>query len=114
MSTITINNFTAGGTELQTDDMLPFWQAATGSTRQVALSDSGLFMLGEDNTVTGDTTFSGDVTLAGGATLLGTSVALTSGAGVGAGTLTNAPSAGNPTKWISINDAGTTRKIPAW
>lgn len=32
----------------------------------------------------------------------------------GAGTITNAPAAGNPTKWIPINDNGTTRYIPAW
>ena len=38
-------------------------------------------------------------------------VALSNGAGAGAGTLTNAPSAGNPTKWIPINDNGTTRYI---
>lgn len=31
-----------------------------------------------------------------------------------AGTLTNAPVAGNPTKWIPINDNGTIRNIPAW
>ena len=30
------------------------------------------------------------------------------------GTLTNAPAAGNPTKWIAIDDNGTTRYIPAW
>lgn len=36
------------------------------------------------------------------------------GAGSGSGTLTNAPSAGNPTKWIAIDDGGTTRYIPAW
>lgn len=29
-------------------------------------------------------------------------------------TLTNAPVAGNPTKWIPINDNGTIRNIPAW
>lgn len=43
-----------------------------------------------------------------------TTAAITSGAGAGAGTLTNAPSAGNPTCWIPINDNGTTRYIPAW
>jgi hypothetical protein len=26
----------------------------------------------------------------------------------------NAPAAGNPTKWIPIDDNGTTRYIPAW
>ena len=40
--------------------------------------------------------------------------AFDNGAGASAGTLTNSPSAGNPTKWIPINDNGTTRYIPAW
>jgi hypothetical protein len=38
----------------------------------------------------------------------------TDGAGVGAGTLLNAPAAGDPTKWVPINDNGVTRYIPAW
>ena len=46
--------------------------------------------------------------------LIATSAALASGAGASVGTLTNAPSAGNPTKWIKINDNGTIRSIPAW
>lgn len=46
--------------------------------------------------------------------LLESVVALTDGAGAGAGTITNAPAAGNPTKWVAINDNGTTRYIPAW
>jgi len=36
------------------------------------------------------------------------------GAGASAGTLTNAPAVGNPTKWIPVDDNGTTRHIPAW
>jgi hypothetical protein len=36
------------------------------------------------------------------------------GAGAQAGTITNSPSVGNPTKWIPIDDNGTTRYIPAW
>jgi hypothetical protein len=39
---------------------------------------------------------------------------LNNGASTNAGTLLNAPTAGNPTKWISIDDNGTTRRIPAW
>ena len=35
-------------------------------------------------------------------------------AGASVGTLTNAPSAGDPTKWITINDNGTLRRIPTW
>jgi hypothetical protein len=50
----------------------------------------------------------------GSATLLITTASLTNGAGASAGTLTNAPAAGNPTKWVLINDNGTTRRIPAW
>ncbi len=41
-------------------------------------------------------------------------VALTNGSGASTGTLTNAPNAGNPSKWIKIDDAGVTRWIPAW
>ena len=57
--------------------------------------------------------FSGGVQV-GTATLLTSTVALTNGAGAATGTLTNAPAVGNPTKWIPINDNGTTRYIPAW
>jgi hypothetical protein len=39
---------------------------------------------------------------------------LTNGAGASAGTLTNAPSVGNPNFWIPINVAGTVRYVPAW
>lgn len=55
-----------------------------------------------------------DLTINRAATFLTTSVALTNGAAASVGTLTNAPAAGNPTKWIGINDNGTTRYIPAW
>lgn len=50
----------------------------------------------------------------GGGYLLRTMSGLSNGAGAAAGTLTNAPSAGNPTKWIPINDNGTIRYCPAW
>lgn len=46
--------------------------------------------------------------------LVSSSVAMNNGAAAGAGTLTNSPAAGNPTKWIPINDNGTTRYIPTW
>jgi hypothetical protein len=46
--------------------------------------------------------------------LLHSLVALANGAGGSVGTLTNAPAAGNPTKWITIDDNGTPRQIPAW
>lgn len=46
--------------------------------------------------------------------LMRTSVALANGSAAAAGTLTNAPVAGNPTKWVPIDDNGTTRYVPAW
>lgn len=50
----------------------------------------------------------------GSTTLHKTSTALSNNAGSGTGTLTNAPSSGNPTKWIAIDDNGTIRYIPTW
>lgn len=46
--------------------------------------------------------------------LLASSQALANGAAAAAATLLNAPVAGNPTKWVTINDAGTLRQVPAW
>jgi hypothetical protein len=84
-------------------------QAGTNS------SDYSLAIINAANTVAyfrvrGD----GETFIAPNGTLLFTLAALTNNAGVNAGTLTNAPSAGNPTKWIEINDNGTIRSIPAW
>lgn len=42
------------------------------------------------------------------------SVAYTNNAAAQVATITNGPTAGNPTKWIPINDNGTIRNIPAW
>lgn len=58
-------------------------------------------------------TFSGNLTTKGG-TILTTSTALTNNAAAQVATMTNGPTAGNPTKWIPINDNGTTRNIPCW
>lgn len=55
----------------------------------------------------------GNVVFPGGV-LLKTGAALTDGAAAAAGTLLNAPTAGNPTKWAPINDNGTTRYVPLW
>lgn len=74
--------------------------------------DGGTDVLTVDG-ASGDATITGLLT-SGSTTLHKTSVALSNGAGASAGTLTNAPAVGNPTKWIPINDNGTTRYIPAW
>ena len=48
------------------------------------------------------------------ATMIQTKTAFTDGVGTSIGTLTNAPAMGDPTKWIPVDDNGTTRYIPAW
>lgn len=46
--------------------------------------------------------------------LLRTLTTLTNNAAANVGTLNNSPAAGDPTKWIAINDNGTVRYIPCW
>lgn len=57
---------------------------------------------------------SGNVTLVADTYLARRGAAMTNGAAAATGTLTNAPAAGNPTKWLAVNDNGTTRYVPAW
>jgi len=84
------------------------------------LSTNTLIISYADNTAT----FAGSITM-GGWPIIGndgnatyafqSAAAITAyTAGASMGTLTNAPSAGNPTKWITINDNGTLRRIPTW
>jgi hypothetical protein len=94
----------------------------TGNSRRWQITSSGHFIAATDNTfdigATGATRprnlFIGGGITHGSATLLTTTTALTNGAAANTGTLTNAPAVGNPTKWVPINDNGTTRYIPAW
>ena len=95
---IATNQIHAGGFELQPSTL------GGGST-----FSASVFYLDPS----GNIVISGALTL-NSATLLATNTTLTNGAGSSTGTLTNAPAAGNPTKWIAINDNGTTRYIPAW
>lgn len=46
--------------------------------------------------------------------MIRTKTSYSNGAAAAAGTITNAPAVGNPTKWIPVDDNGTTRYIPAW
>lgn len=68
---------------------------------KVAVNSTGINITGK--ITTSDTAF-----------LHNTSAALANGAAAAVGTLNNAPAAGDPTKWIPINDNGTTRHVPAW
>jgi hypothetical protein len=93
-------------------------KGSSSGTARVATWDYGDALAAATAAITvpassGNITFGGGLTIPGG-TLITTNTALTDGAAAQAGTLLNAPAAGNPTKWIPINDNGTTRYIPAW
>lgn len=79
------------------------------------LSTAGKFLIGTITPTAGNEQLqvAGSLSISD-AVLIRTYTAFTNGAAAATGTLTNAPVAGNPTKWIPINDNGTTRYIPAW
>lgn len=85
---------------------------ANGSARNFF---NGITQIGNATPTAGDEKLQVNGTLSiNSAVMLRTYTTFTNGAGAAAGTLANAPVAGNPTKWIPINDNGTTRYIPAW
>jgi hypothetical protein len=86
-----------------------FFQNPSGATTYGQFAASGGFSVG-----TTSDPGTGAIYVNNAAFMLRTKTSFTNGAGAGAGTLTNAPAAGNPTKWIAVDDNGTTRQIPAW
>jgi hypothetical protein len=64
--------------------------------------------------VTGNTGMGGTLSLNNSGTGALSFTAATSGAGSGAGTLSNAPAAGNPAFWLPVTINGTVRHVPAW
>lgn len=83
----------------------------TGALKPISIQMGGIEAMGVS---TGGVVTLANLTTPGGATFHTTNTALTNGGAAAIGTLTNAPVAGNPTKWIGINDNGTTRYIPTW
>ena len=59
-------------------------------------------------------TLNGGLRTTGATFIAQSATTMTDGAAAAMGTLTNAPSAGNPTKWIGVNDNGVTRWVPCW
>ena len=115
---VLINNFGLTGAGAITTQVGLFIQDLVSGTtiRGINLSVSAgankhnIFVAG-----TAPSYFGGEVQIAGAATpILHSIVAQNNGAGAAVGTVTNAPVAGNPTKWLEYNDAGVTRYIPAW
>jgi len=99
----------ASGNVLIYDAVQGRWEAAavTAGTNIAVTPSAGGLTIATTAAITADLTNNTG-------NLIDSSVGLTNGAGASAGTLTNAPAAGNPTKWVPIDDNGTTRYIPAW
>jgi len=95
------------GTAANTDLLINRTQTAVGSGAQLLIDaqvgSASKFSVNNAGLITTNST-----------TMIASNQAFTNGAAAQLGTLTNAPTAGNPTKWIPINDNGTTRYIPAW
>jgi hypothetical protein len=81
----------------------------TGSTTAGQFAASGGFSVGTTSDPGAGAIYINNATF-----MLRTKTSFASGAGSSTATLTNAPAAGNPSKWIAIDDNGTTRQIPAW
>lgn len=105
------------GIEAYGDDVL--FATNGGTSLIMGVSDVSLTAAGADGDIdlnvagTGTINCNGQIIQAS-AQLARSSVAYTNNAAAAAATITNGPTAGNPTKWIPINDNGTIRNIPAW
>ena len=117
-SSVLINNFSTSGAGAITTQYGIFIQdLITGTNIRGILCDvsAGTNKYNIYASGTAPNYFAGEVQIAGSTTpMLRAVVAMSNGAAAAVGTLTNAPVAGNPTKWIEFNDAGVTRYIPAW
>jgi hypothetical protein len=114
-SIVTLNAAGGGAGQVVSAGASLIINAPTGQNVLLAINFANVGVVSATGiAITGTLSTTGQITVPGGAALLTTSAALNNGAAAAAGTLTNAPVAGNPTKWIPINDNGTTRYIPAW
>lgn len=82
-------------------------EATPAGLGAVKITAGGLYVA--KRIITDSSITSGDTTA-----LIRTSRTMSDGASIQAATLSNAPIAGNPTKWLPIDDHGVTRYIPAW
>lgn len=104
------------------DDNVAISRLETSNTEASAVLGAGFNNAVKEGTIviTANTTaatlfYSADThTFAGDAFLHRSGTTLDNGAAAAVGTLTNAPTAGDPTKWVAIDDNGTTRYIPTW
>lgn len=100
------------------------WASITGKPTTfagfgIATNSADLAAVLSDETGTGAAVFANAPaliapTVSGTGLLHSSTTNLTNGAGAALGTLVNAPVVGPPTKWVPVNDNGTTRYVPMW
>lgn len=84
------------------------------SLGDISAADNGTFIKVDDTARQFLINALNGLKITGDTTMIRTGTAWANGAGANAGTLLNSPLAGDPTKWIPVNDNGTVRHIPAW
>lgn len=120
-SALTITSADGAFWELTTPTFLNINVAGTASIANITFGTAGLTL--STLAVSGGITCAsldctGTITAAalvsGSDLLMTTSAELTFGGGAQTGTLNTAPTSGDPSKWIGINDNGQMRWIPSW
>jgi len=129
---LTINNTTTGpgpylefnhptnGTNFTINDNLKTFLYEVNSADYLSLDATNkLYGIGDLSAATNSTWIKIDdtnnkIVTKGDSYLRRTETAFSNGAAAQVATMTNGPTAGNPTKWIPIDDNGTTRYMPAW
>jgi hypothetical protein len=86
-------------------DLITFTAGATATIRMASFSSQ---------VIVTDLVSAKSLTVTDGTNLITSTAAFANGAAAQVGTLTNAPAAGNPTKWIPISDNSVVRYIPCW
>jgi hypothetical protein len=98
------------------DDALPVKATLTGTPNEIIITNAAgsiTLSLPQAISPTSDVGFNSLSTNTP-ASLIKTTAVLTDYSAAAAGTLLNAPSAGDPAKWLAIDDDGTIRKFPTW
>jgi hypothetical protein len=108
---LSLGTFSVAAVQIPNNQPIAATNAAGNAVINGLLLDgSNIWQLGGGNSVN----IAADLYTNDASFLIRTKTTLTNFAAAQTATLTNSPTAGNPTKWFHFDDNGTTRAIPAW